>query len=67
MDDHQNVVLRTGRGSDSLAVRFPAGVRPLLKALAARNRRTMNAEAVLAIEHWLALAKLAGRDGGLRA
>lgn len=39
---------------DKIMVRLPDGVRPRLKALAAANRRSTNAETILAIEAWLA-------------
>lgn len=35
---------------DQYIVRFPSGLREIVKAQAARNRRSMNAEIVVAIE-----------------
>lgn len=40
----------TGRNSDQIALRFPPGQRKIIKALAAVNRRTMNAEVLVLIE-----------------
>lgn len=42
------------RGDDIFSIRFPDGVRQRVKALAALNRRSMNAEVILAIETWIA-------------
>lgn len=39
---------------DKFILRMPPGMRWLLKERAAQNRRSMNAEALLAIESWLA-------------
>jgi hypothetical protein len=41
------------RGNDSFSARFPDGLRDRLKVQAALNRRSMAAELVLAVEHWL--------------
>jgi hypothetical protein len=41
----------TGRESDKVMLRLPEGLRPLLKAEAARNRRSMNAEIVVRLAH----------------
>ncbi len=41
------------RGDDIFSIRFPDGVRQRVKALAALNRRSMNAEVVLALAAWL--------------
>ena len=42
------------RRDDYFATRFPNGLRDRLKVQAVLNRRSMNAEVVLAVEHWLA-------------
>lgn len=39
-----------GRGADQYTVRFPAGVRPEIKARAAINRRSLNAEIIFLLE-----------------
>lgn len=41
------------RGNNSFALRFPDGLRDRLKIRAVLNRRSMSAEIVLAVEHWL--------------
>ena len=45
------------RMTQSFPLRLPDGLRGVLKEVAARNRRSMNAEAVLHIERGLAAEK----------
>ncbi|MGE0524375.1 MAG: Arc family DNA-binding protein [Variibacter sp.] len=42
-----------GRGSDQFVVRFPAGMRDRVAAMAANNGRSMNAEIIAAVERHL--------------
>ncbi len=49
------------KGRDSFAMRFPDGLRERLKIRAVLNRRTMSAEVVLAVEHWLSRAETVGQ------
>lgn len=44
---------------DQMKIRMPTGMRGVLKERAQRNRRSMNAEAVLLIERGLAAEKTA--------
>lgn len=48
----------TGRDSDQVALRLPAGMRSQLKSRAANNRHTLNAELVTLLEVGLAVDKI---------
>ena len=48
----------TGRDSDQVALRLPVGMRSQLKARAARNRHTLNAELVTLLEVGLAVGEV---------
>jgi hypothetical protein len=45
---------RPGRGSDQFIIRMPAGMRDHLAKLAEEHGRSMNAEALEALERWIA-------------
>lgn len=49
-----SVTPKSGRNSDQMALRFPIGQRAIIKARAAANRRTMNAEVLVLIEAGIA-------------
>lgn len=42
-----------GRGVDQFVLRMPDGMRQQIKEMAAKSRRSMNAEVVIALDHWL--------------
>lgn len=42
---------------DKFMLRLPEGAREQIKILAAKNRRSMNAEIVCALDEWLSRAK----------
>ena len=48
------------RGSDQYVVRFPEGMRDKIKAMAKANRRSMNAEIVVALDERLLTTTGAG-------
>lgn len=48
-----NQASSTGRGADQFMLRMPDGMRQQLKDLAVKSRRSMNAEVVIALDHWL--------------
>lgn len=50
------------QSADKLMLRFPDGMRPRLKAIAAMNRRSMNAEIILMLERALSSANAATGD-----
>ena len=54
-DRHSRVSVR--QAADKMTIRLPDGTRGALKSIALRRRRSMNAEVVLAIEHWIAVAE----------
>lgn len=43
-------MVSVGRGSDQFVLRLPDGMRSQIKEIAARNRRSMNAEIVTILE-----------------
>lgn len=45
--------MSTGRESDKFMLRLPDGMRDQIKAAAERNKRSMNAEIVIALDDWL--------------
>jgi hypothetical protein len=57
---------KAGGGKD-VYLRLPKGLKDRLKALTVRSRRSMNMEAVVAIEAWVYMQeKAAGKKGGKR-
>lgn len=44
---------KTGRDSEKFMLRLPDGMRDRIKSEAERNNRSMNAEIVAGLEHWL--------------
>jgi hypothetical protein len=51
------------RGDDHFALRFPSEMRDRVKVVAVRNRRSMNAEIVCAVERWLDLQEKTATKG----
>lgn len=48
---------KSGRDSPAFQIRLPGGMRDEIKIIAAKNRRSMNAEIICALDEWLSRVK----------
>ncbi len=53
----------TGRGSDQFSIRFPEGLRDVIKTAAAKNRRSMNSEIIARLERIYCVGEGAAGEG----
>lgn len=56
---------KTGRGSSQFVLRMPDGLRDRIKTNAEQNRRSMNSEIILHLEHALANTQQPQGAGGV--